>query len=72
LCTTLGIVWTFLGFSSICAGRQRDDAACDRGRTHSFEQLSWQFIDVIENGGRIALVWDDRLAWVPFEVARDP
>lgn len=39
---------------------------------HSFEQLSWQFLDVTENGGRIALVWDDRLAWVPFEVARDP
>jgi hypothetical protein len=39
---------------------------------HSFEQLSWQFLDVTESGGRIALVWDDRLAWVPFEVARDP
>jgi hypothetical protein len=39
---------------------------------HSFEQLSWQFLDVTESGGRIALVWDDRLAWVPFELARDP
>ena len=39
---------------------------------HSFEQLSWQFLDVTESGGRIALVWDDRLAWVPFEIARDP
>ena len=38
---------------------------------HSFEQLSWQFLDVTESGGRIALVWDDRLAWVPFELARD-
>jgi hypothetical protein len=38
---------------------------------HSFEQLSWQFLDVTESSGRIALVWDDRLAWVPFEVARE-
>jgi hypothetical protein len=37
---------------------------------HSFEQLSWQFLDVTESGGRIALVWDDRLAWVPFEASK--
>jgi hypothetical protein len=40
--------------------------------SHSFEQLSWQVLDITESGGRIALVWDDRLAWVPFELARDP
>ena len=37
----------------------------------SFDQLSWQFLDVGEAGGKLALVWDDRLAWVPFSVAAD-
>ena len=39
---------------------------------HSFEQLSWQFLDVSERAGKVALIWDDRVAWVPFEVAGAP
>ena len=35
----------------------------------SFEQLSWQFLDVTARGGRLALLWDDRMASVRFTVA---
>jgi hypothetical protein len=37
---------------------------------HAFEQLSWQFLDMTEKGGRLALVWDRKLASVPFTVAK--
>lgn len=37
--------------------------------THSFDQLSWQFLDMTEKGGRLALIWDRKLASVPFTVA---
>lgn len=35
---------------------------------HSFEQLSWQFLDMKQNGGTIAVVWDKQMASVPFTV----
>ncbi len=35
----------------------------------SFEQLSWQFLDVTPEGGRLALLWDRQMASVPFLVA---
>ena len=35
----------------------------------SFDQLSWQFLDVTASGGRLALLWDDRMASVRFTVA---
>ena len=35
---------------------------------HSFDQLSWQFLDMSAAGGRLALLWDDRMASVPFRV----
>jgi hypothetical protein len=35
---------------------------------HSFEQLSWQFLDVTQNGGTVALIWDKVMASVPFTV----
>ena len=34
--------------------------------THSFEQLSWQFLDVTNQGGKLALLWETTLASVPF------
>ena len=37
----------------------------------SFDQLSWQFLDVSDDGGRLALVWDTKMATVPFLVAGD-
>ena len=37
----------------------------------SFDQLSWQFLDVSEEGGRLAILWDDRMASVPFRVMAD-
>jgi len=36
---------------------------------HSFEQLSWQFLDMTPNSGTLALVWDKVLASVPFKTA---
>ena len=35
----------------------------------AFEQLSWQFLDVTEHGGRLALLWGTRMASIPFTVA---
>ena len=34
----------------------------------SFDQLSWQFLDVTSTNGRLALFWDDRMASVPFAI----
>jgi hypothetical protein len=33
---------------------------------HSFDQLSWEFVDVSETGGRLAVIWDTQMASVPF------
>ena len=35
----------------------------------AFEQLSWQFLDMTASGGRLALIWDTKMASVPFTVA---
>jgi hypothetical protein len=35
---------------------------------HSFDQLSWQFLDMTEAGGRLATIWDRKLASVAFTV----
>ncbi len=35
----------------------------------SFDQLSWQFLDMTDTGGTLALLWDTKLASVPFTVA---
>lgn len=37
---------------------------------HSFDQLSWQFLDMTDAGGRLALTWDKELASVPFQIAK--
>jgi hypothetical protein len=36
----------------------------------SFEQLSWEFLDVTDAGGKLALLWDRQLAFVPFTLAK--
>jgi DUF2911 family protein len=36
--------------------------------SHSFDQLSWQFLDVTDKGGQLALAWDRKLASVRFIV----
>jgi hypothetical protein len=33
---------------------------------YSFDQLSWQFVDITDAGGRLALVWDREMASVAF------
>lgn len=38
---------------------------------NSFDQLSWQFLDMTETAGRLALLWDDRMASVTFRIARE-
>jgi hypothetical protein len=37
---------------------------------YSFDQLSWQFLDVTEKGGRLAMLWEREIAWVSFEIGR--
>jgi hypothetical protein len=37
-------------------------------QAHSFEQLSWQFLDMSDSGGRLALIWDRKLASVAFDL----
>jgi DUF2911 family protein len=35
---------------------------------HSHEQMAWEFLDVSDAGGTLALMWDKTLASVPFKV----
>jgi hypothetical protein len=35
----------------------------------SVDQLTWQFTDMTDTGGRLAIVWDKLMASVPFKVA---
>lgn len=35
----------------------------------AFEQLSWQFLDMTAEGGRLALIWERKMASVRFSVA---
>jgi hypothetical protein len=35
---------------------------------YSFDQLSWQFLDITSTGGRLAVLWDRQLASVPFRI----
>jgi hypothetical protein len=35
---------------------------------YSFEQLSWQFLDMTKDGGRIGLMWQKTLATVEFKI----
>jgi hypothetical protein len=37
---------------------------------YSFDQLTWEFLNVTETGGRLAMIWDTQIAWVPFTVAK--
>ena len=35
---------------------------------HAMEQLTWQFVDMTDTGGALAIVWDKTMASVPFKV----
>jgi Protein of unknown function (DUF2911) len=37
---------------------------------HAFEQLSWEFLDITDSGGRLGMIWDKKLASVAFAVAK--
>ena len=41
-----------------------------RPMPYSFDQLSWQFLDMTDRGGKLAIFWDDWIAWVAFEIVR--
>jgi len=47
----------------------RTDMTLQQPLPMSFEQLSWQFLDVTPEGGRLALIWDKQMASVPFQIA---
>jgi hypothetical protein len=34
----------------------------------SFDQFSWQFVDVTQQGGKLAMIWDREIATVGFEI----
>ena len=33
---------------------------------YSFDQLAWEFLDLCETGGKLAMIWDTQIALVPF------
>jgi Protein of unknown function (DUF2911) len=37
---------------------------------YSFDQLAWEFLNMDATGGRLAMIWDTQMAWVPFNIAR--
>ncbi|HYL38836.1 MAG TPA: DUF2911 domain-containing protein [Bryobacteraceae bacterium] len=37
---------------------------------YSFDQLAWEFLNMNATGGRLAIIWDTQMAWVPFKIAR--
>jgi hypothetical protein len=37
---------------------------------HAFDQLSWEFVDVSETGGSLALIWDTQMASAPFTIRK--
>ena len=39
---------------------------------HSFEQLSWQFLDVTESGGTLVMLWETTMASVSFTLGQQP
>ena len=38
----------------------------------SFDQLTWAFLDMTDEGGRLAIMWDRVMAAVPFGIVPDP
>jgi len=38
--------------------------------SHSHDQLAWEFLDMTDGGGRLAIMWDKELASVPFGIVR--
>lgn len=37
---------------------------------YTVEELTWQFVDMTSDSGRIAIMWDKTIATVPFKVAQ--
>lgn len=39
--------------------------------SYRVEELTWQFVDMTDDGGRIAIMWDKSMASVPFKALRN-
>ena len=37
---------------------------------YTVEELTWQFVDMTNDGGRIAIMWDKSMGSVPFKVGQ--
>jgi hypothetical protein len=37
---------------------------------HSYDQLHWEFVDITRKGGRLAIIWENQMASVPFTIAK--
>jgi hypothetical protein len=37
---------------------------------YKVEQLTWEFVDMTAEGGRMAVMWDKTMAAVPFKFGR--
>jgi hypothetical protein len=37
---------------------------------YSFDQLAWEFLNMGDSGGTLALFWDTKMASVPFKIGR--
>ena len=62
VCTSSGYHTDMVGFVRAPMTREK------LGR--SFDQLSWQFVDMSDGGGRLALLWDRELASVAFKIIK--
>ena len=38
--------------------------------SHSYEELTWEIVDVSDAGGTLAIMWDKQLASVPFKIGQ--
>ncbi|MEE2638094.1 MAG: DUF2911 domain-containing protein, partial [Acidobacteriota bacterium] len=38
--------------------------------SHRYDQLRWEFVDITPTTGRLALIWDNQMASVPFLVSQ--
>lgn len=37
---------------------------------YAYDQLAWEFLDMSDAGGRLAMLWDKKMAWVPFQIGK--
>jgi hypothetical protein len=70
--------WTFIASTHVAQTRYDPNNKTDKdiirlamrveNLPHAFEQLSWEFLDVSDAGGTLAVMWDKTMATLPFKV----